>query len=96
MILNNQMPKLSLDECIFLAMRRGAWWTFWDLQALIQAKTGKKYGEPTISCGIRNMRKSDRREKFGIDIDLSWDPVERKRIYGGKGYKYRLKINKEK
>mgnify|MGYP003150067181 FL=1 len=51
------MPKFSLDDCVYLCMRNGRWWTFWDLQKTIKERTGKFYGEPTISASIRNLIK---------------------------------------
>ena len=33
------MPKLTLDDCVFLCMRNGEWWTFWDLQKVIKKKS---------------------------------------------------------
>ena len=91
------MPKkFTLDECVYICMHKGdRWWTYWDLQQLIKEKTGVFYGEPSISASIRNLRKADRREKFGIDRDLNFDPCPKRRIVGGKGYEFRLLKNKE-
>lgn len=77
-----------LDDFIYLCMRDGKWWTFWELQDTIKSKTGKFYGEPTISAAIRNLRKDKARSKYKLSI--TGETVERKRITGGKGYKYRL------
>lgn len=82
------MIKLSLDDCIYLCLRDGKFWTFWELQATIKEKTGKFYGEPTISAGIRNMRKDYCRSKY--DLTPYGEIIEKKRLDTGKGYKYRL------
>ena len=84
--------KLSLDECIYRCMRNGDWWTFWDLQKTIDAITGKYYGEPTISAGIRNLRKPYNRDKF--NLSMTDEVIIRKRIEGKKGYKYKLIMEK--
>lgn len=84
------MNKLTLDDCVFLCMRNGQWWTFWDLQKTIKQKTGKFYGEPTISASIRNLRKDYARNKYGLP---RYDEVIiKKRIDSSKGYKYKLLI----
>ena len=84
------MIKLSLDDCIYLCLRDGKFWTFWELQNTIKEKTGKFYGEPTISAGIRNMRKDHCRSKYGLTP--YGEIIEKKRLDTGKGYKYRLII----
>lgn len=82
------MSKLTLDDCVFLCMRDGRWWTFWDLQSTIKEKTGKFYGEPTISASIRNLRKEHARQKYNLP---KYDEVvEKKRRPTGKGYQYKL------
>ena len=78
----------SLDECVYFCLRDGNWWTFWQIQKTIQEKEGTLYGEPTISAGIRNLRKTDRREKF--NLKPYGEVVELKRIPNRKGYMYRL------
>lgn len=82
------MNKLTLDDCVFLCMRNGQWWTFWDLQKTIKDKTGKFYGEPSISASIRNLRKDYARDKY--QLPKYGETVLRKRITEGKGYKYKL------
>lgn len=82
------MSKLSLDDCVYLCMKDCRWWTFWDLQATIKEKTGKFYGEPTISASIRNLRKDWARSKYGLPE--FGEVVVKKRIEGGKGFKYQL------
>ena len=87
--LRTKMPsKITLTDAIYLTMRDGKWWTFWDLQRVIKEKTGSFYGEPTISAGIRNLRKDDYRAKYGLPYE--GDTVERRRKHGSKGYEYKL------
>ncbi len=88
------MPKLTLDDCVFLCMRDGRYWTFWDLRNVIKEKTGTFYGEPTISAAIRNLRKDYCRSKY--NLPRTGEVVEKKRIDSSKGWKYKLIINKEK
>ena len=78
--------KLTLNDCIYLCMRNGKWWTFWNLQQVISEKTGKFYGEPTISAAIRNLRKAQCIE----DYDLHGSTVEKRKIENGRGYEYRI------
>lgn len=80
--------KFSLDDCVYLCMRNGHWWTFWDLQKTIKERTGKFYGEPTISASIRNLRKDWARSKY--DLPQFGEVIDKKRISGGKGYQYKL------
>lgn len=83
------MPKkYSLDDCVFICMRDGKYWTFWELQSVIKDKTNTFYGEPSISAAIRNLRKPDRRAKY--NLKPYGEVVERKRRTTGKGFKYRL------
>ena len=78
----------SITDFVYLCMRDGSWWTFWDLQRVIKQKTGKYYGEPSISAAIRDLRKTPYREKYSLQM---WgEIVDKKRITEGKGYKYKL------
>ena len=77
---------LTLNDCIYLCMRNGKWWTFWNLQQVISEKTGKFYGEPTISAAIRNLRKVQCIE----DYDLHDSTIEKRRIDNSRGYEYRI------
>ena len=81
---------MDLNALVFNAMRKGHWWTFWELQEIIKVSSGKFYGEPTISAAIRNLRKLECRQRFGLPLDMNVEIIDRKRIHGGKGYKYRL------
>ena len=80
--------KLSLNDCIYFALRDGRYRTFWEIQTLIKEKTGKFYGEPTISAGIRNMRKDYCRAKY--ELKPYGEVIFKKKLDTGKGYKYRL------
>ena len=84
------MKKLTLEDCVFLCMRNGEYWTFWDLQKTIKEKTNTFYGEPTISTAIRNLRKDYARAKYGLNPDMSFEVVVKKRMDNSKGWKYRL------
>ena len=55
---------------------------------MIKEKTGKFYGEPTISASIRNLRKEPAREKY----NLNWhgEVVEKRKRSTGKGFEYKL------
>ena len=35
------MSKLTLDDCVYLCMRDGNYWTFWELQETIKNKTAQ-------------------------------------------------------
>lgn len=83
---------LTLDDMVFLVMRSGMWYTFWELQSIIKEKSDNFYGEPSISAAIRNLRKTRCRIKYKLPMD--GEVVERKRRKSGKGYKYRLIMNK--
>ncbi len=78
----------SITDFVYLCMRDGSWWTFWELQDVIKTKTGKYYGEPSLSAAIRDLRKTPYREKY--DLQMWGEVVEKKRITNGKGYKYKL------
>ena len=80
--------KLTLTDGLYLCMRDGTYWTFWDLQKVIKDKTGSFYGEPTISAGIRNLRKYEYRNKYGLP--LLGDTITKRRVRNGKGYEYKL------
>lgn len=78
----------SVTDYVYLAMRDGQWWTFWELQDIIKKNVGKFYGEPTISASIRELRKSEQRKKYGLP--LNGEIVIRKKIQNRKGNQYRL------
>lgn len=63
-------------------------WTYWQLQSAISHRYNKFYGEPTISAGIRNIRKDRHRSEF--NLPYSGEVVIRERIEGNKGYSFRL------
>lgn len=86
--------KYTLDESVFICLKNGQWWTFWDLQKVIKDNTDNYFGEPSISASIRNMRKNDRREKFGLK--KYGEVIQRRRIgNGSKGYEYKLIIGEK-
>lgn len=87
------VPNLSVDDCVYLCMRNGHWWTFWDLQQMISQKCNKFYGEPTLSASIRNLRKDYCREKYRLP--KHGEVVLKKRLPNGKGYQYKLIIGAE-
>tara|TARA_R100000353_G_scaffold175924_1_gene147788 strand:+ start:2009 stop:2281 length:273 start_codon:yes stop_codon:yes gene_type:complete len=78
----------SVTDYVYLAMRDGQWWTFWELQDIIKINVGKFYGEPTISASIRELRKFEQRKKYGLP--LNGEIVIRKKILNKKGNQYRL------
>lgn len=84
------MKPNCLDDYVFVCMRNGKWWTFWELQQVIKEKTGKFYGEPTISAAIRNLRKDYARVKYNLSPIN--EVVEKKRLWNSNGWKYRLII----
>lgn len=85
--------KLTLDDCVYLCMKDGKWWTFWKLQQKIKDKTGNFFGEPSISAAIRDLRKEPQRVKY--DLPLYGEIVEKKRMFNSKGYEYKLNIKGE-
>lgn len=78
----------SVTDYVYLAMRNGQWWTFWDLQDVINNNVGKFYGEPTISAAIRELRKYEPRKKYGLP--LNGEIVIKRKIKHKKGNEYRL------
>ena len=81
------MTKYTLNDCVYLCMKDGNWWTYWTLQKVIKERTGTFYGEPSISAAIRNLRKEKEKNKYGLPDDA----VIREKITNQKGYKYRLR-----
>lgn len=84
----------SVTDFVFLAMKDGNWWTFWDLQTVIMQNTDKFYGEPTISAAIRELRKREPRQKYGLP--MSGEVVLIRRIKNKKGNEYRLITGEKK
>ena len=78
----------TLDDYVIRCMSDFKPWTFWTIQEKIHQKTGKFYGEPTISAAIRNIRKDYMREKY--DLPRLDEVVIKEKIPNGKGYQYRL------
>ena len=73
------MRKLTLDDCVYLCMRDGKWWTFWKLQQKIKSRVGIYYGEPSISAAIRDLRKAPQREKY--DLEPFGEVVIKKKMF---------------
>lgn len=90
----------NLHDYIFVIMRRGDWWTLWDLQKQIHIEFGKWYETDSISCSIRDFRKDPYRIKYGLPLVLAGstgnhverpnDKMPKVKRTEGKGYKYRL------
>lgn len=80
----------TLDDYVIACLSNGGRWTFWSLQEKIQAKTGRFYGEPTISQAIRNIRKDHMRAKYNLP---DGEVVLKERIPESKGYYYYLHPN---
>lgn len=85
--------KFILNDCVYLCMKDGKWWTFWTIQQKIKDKIGIFYGEPSISAAIRDLRKEPQRVKY--NLPLHGEIVEKKRMFNSKGYEYKLNIKGE-
>ena len=81
------MKKMTLTDCLYVIMKDGGWFTFWQLQEKIQA-FGKFYGEATISAGLRKLRNYEERKKY--NLKLYGEVVEKRSRLAGKGYEYKL------
>lgn len=90
---SSMVKDITLTDAVYLCMKNGHYWTFWELQETIKSKTNRFYGEPTISAAIRNLRKEKYRSRYGLGFYT--DPVSKKRIAEGKGYKYKLTIGEK-
>ena len=86
------MPKApTLDDCVVMTLASdGQYWTFWNIQAKIEATWGKFYGEPTISAALRNLRKDHARARYGFPLSMDVEVVEKRLRSKGKGYEYKL------
>lgn len=78
----------TLDDYVMRCLSNMEPWTFWSIQAKIHDKTGKFYGEPTISAAIRNARKDYMRDRW--NLPRTGEVVIKERIPESKGYQYRL------
>ena len=56
----------SLTDCLVKIMSDGKPWTFWELQEEIKRRYDVFYGEPTISAGIRELRRHSSRKKYRL------------------------------
>jgi hypothetical protein len=87
------MTKHSLTDYLFLVMKDGEYFTFWQLQEIINSRFNIFYGEPTISAGLRKLRNPDTRIDLGLPL---WGEVVLKRKRkSGKGYEYSLIRSKD-
>jgi len=82
------VSKPTLDDCVYLCLRNGKWWTFWEIQNEIKLRENKFFGEPSISAAIRNLRKHRCRLKYGLK--MTGEVIDRRRRLEGKGYQYKL------
>jgi len=78
----------GLDHYVMMCLADFQPWTFWKMQAKINEKTGKFYGEPSISAAIRNVRKPYMRSRY--NLPLTGEVIKREKIPNGKGYQYKL------
>ena len=91
----------SLTDCLVKIMSDGRPWTFWELQEEIKKRYDVFYGEPTISAGIRELRRHRSRKKY--DLPITGEIITKEKIKTwlyeqavlSKGYKYRLITNNE-
>ena len=94
---NKPKSKLTLDDCVFLILRnanlRGEWMNFWTISERILNTVNRKYGEPTISASIRNMRKDHCREAY--ELPKYGEVIKKRRMFNSKGYEYRLILKGE-
>lgn len=77
----------TLDDFVMACLSDGNKWTFWTMQEKIVSKTGRFYGEATISQAIRNVRKQHMRAKYKLP---EGEVILKERIPNGKGYYYQL------
>lgn len=84
------MTKLTLDDCVYLCMRNGEWWTFWSLQQAIKNKIDVFYGEPSISASIRNLRKEPARVKYNLPKTDEVVIRRGRNKFNAKGFEYKL------
>ena len=94
--------KTTLTRALVTLMSNGKPWTFWGLQEAINNRFDEFYGEPTISAGIRELRRIGKRKKYGLP--MTGEVISKERIpqssplskrYNARGYQYRLITNNE-
>jgi hypothetical protein len=94
--------KTTLTRALVTLMSNGKPWTFWGLQEAINNRFDEFYGEPTISAGIRELRRVGNRRKYGLP--MTGEVISKERIpysnpvsgkYLARGYQYRLITNNE-
>ncbi len=85
--------KITSDECVLKCLSNFQAWTFWQLQQEISNRTGKFFGEPTISAAIRVLRRPASREKY--NLPRYGEIIRKERIPDGKGFTYQFNKNVE-
>ena len=80
--------KPTLDDCVFLCLSDGKWWTFWGIQGKVKMMEDRFFGEPSISAAIRNLRKYHCRKKYRLP--MSGEVIVKRRRPVGSGYEYKL------
>ena len=82
----------SLHDYLFVFMRKGEWWTYWDLSQMIQQHFGKKYNDNSISAAMRDFRKLPYKAKYKLP---GGEVLLRRGRINGKGNEYKLIIEEE-
>lgn len=94
--------KIGIISAIATVMSDGKPWSFWTLQDAIKQRFDLYYGEPSISAGIRALRRRENRKRYGLPLAgeiiiknrlVYLDPNTNK--YSGRAYQYRLITNME-
>ena len=79
---------LTLQDCVYLLLRRGRYMTFWEIQDLVKAKTNKFYSENSISAAIRALRLEGSRSYY--ELQPYGEVVVKRRKARSKAYEYKL------
>jgi|TARA_R110000782_G_scaffold14975_1_gene44186 hypothetical protein len=87
------MMKVTLTSAIVNVMSDNKPWTFWSLQDEINRRFDVFYGEPSISAGIRMLRRYGIRKKY--NLPEKGEIVFKERIPSRRGYQYILVTNNE-
>lgn len=82
----------SLHDYLFVFMRKGEWWTYWDLSQMIQQHFGKKYNDNSISAAMRDFRKLPYKAKYKLP---GGEVLLRRGRINGKGNEYKLITEEE-
>lgn len=85
--------KLTLHDCVYMAMSQGNWWTPHELRQFILNKFNKACSESGLTASMRDFRKLEYREKYQLP---NGEVLEKKRNYNNSsGWKYKLIIKNE-